>query len=131
MLSPWLGQRMQFAQLRRREAITLLGGAAAAWPLVARAQLPGERMRHIGVLLPAAGEDPEYQARIGEFQQGLQEAGWSIGRNVRMDTRWATANAASIHKQAAELAALMPERHSGSRCLDRGDIAAGDPHHTD
>src|SRR5437764_10951149 len=66
--------------LQRRAFITLLGGTAA-WPLAARAQ-QGERIRRIGVLVPAAANDPEFQARMGTFEQGLQESGWSIGRNV-------------------------------------------------
>ena len=94
--------------MRRREFITLLGGAAAAWPLAARAQ-QGERMRRIGVLLPAAADDPEFQARVGAFLQGLAQLGWTIGRNVRIDTRWATTNAADIRRHAAELAALAPD----------------------
>ena len=94
--------------MKRREFITLLGGAAAAWPLAARAQ-QGERMRRIGVLLPAAADDPEYQARVGAFLQALALLGWTIGRNVRIDTRWATANAADIRRHAAELAALAPD----------------------
>ena len=73
--------------VKRREFITLLGGAAAAWPLAARAQQP-ERMRRIGVLLPAAADDPECQARIAAFLQGLQQLGWTDGRNVRIDIRW-------------------------------------------
>jgi hypothetical protein len=74
---------MQLDQLKRREFISLLGGAAAAWPLAARAQQP-ERMRRIGVLLPATADDAEFQARVGAFLQGLQQSGWSIGRNVRI-----------------------------------------------
>jgi putative tryptophan/tyrosine transport system substrate-binding protein len=93
--------------MRRREFITLLGGAAT-WPVVARAQ-QGERVRRVGVLLPAASDDTEFQARVGAFLQGLQQLGWSIGRNVRIDTRWATANAAEIHRHAAELVKLAPE----------------------
>ena len=93
--------------MRRREFITF-GGAAAAWPLAARAQQP-ERMRRIGVLLPAAADDAEFQARVGAFLQGLALLGWTIGRNVRIDTRWATANAAEIRRHAAELAALAPD----------------------
>jgi ABC-type uncharacterized transport system substrate-binding protein len=93
--------------VRRRQCITLLG-AAAAWPLCARAQ-QGERMRRIGILLPAAADDAEYQARVGAFLQALALLGWTVGRNVRIDTRWATANAADIRRHAAELAALAPD----------------------
>ena len=92
----------------RREFLGVLGGAAAAWPLAARAQ-QAERMRRIGVLLPAAADDPEFQARVGAFLQGLALLGWTIGRNVRIDTRWATTNAAEIRRHAAELAALAPD----------------------
>jgi ABC-type uncharacterized transport system substrate-binding protein len=95
------------AKLKRREFITLLGGAAA-WPLAARAQ-QGERVRRIGVLLPAAENDAEFQARMGAFQQGLREAGWSIGRNVQLDIRWATPDAVKIHQQTTELVALAPD----------------------
>src|SRR3954447_8890189 len=93
--------------MRRREFIALLAGTPAL-PLAARAQQP-ERMRHIAVLLPAAADDAEFQARIGAFLQGLQQSGWTIGRNVRIDTRWATANAAEIRRHAAELVALAPD----------------------
>jgi ABC-type uncharacterized transport system substrate-binding protein len=92
----------------RRQFISALGGAAATWPLAARAE-QGERMRRIGVLLNAAADDPEYQARLGAFLQGLQQSSWSIGHNVRIDTRWATANPADIRRHAAELAALAPD----------------------
>ena len=95
--------------MKRRAFITLLGGAAAAvWPLAARSQ-QGERMRRIGVLVPAAADDPEWQARVGAFQRALALLGWTIGRNVRIDTRWGTTSAAEIRKQAAELAALAPD----------------------
>src|SRR5215470_10841200 len=93
--------------MRRREFIALLGGAAT-WPLGARAQ-QGERMRRIGVLLPASADDARFQTFVGAFLQELQSLGWSIGRNVRIDTRWATANAAAIRKHATELAALAPD----------------------
>jgi putative ABC transport system substrate-binding protein len=93
--------------MKRREFITLLGGAAA-WPLAARAQ-PGERVRRIGVLNPAAADDAVFQARLGAFQQELALLGWSIGRNVRIDIRWASTNAAEIRRQAAELVALAPD----------------------
>jgi putative ABC transport system substrate-binding protein len=94
--------------MRRRQFLTLLGGAAAVWPLMARAQQP-ERMRRIGVLLAAAADDAEFQARIGAFLKGLQQLGWTDGRNVRIDTRWATTNADDIRRHAAELAALAPD----------------------
>ena len=93
--------------MRRREFILLLGGAAVTWPLAARAQQP-ERMRRIGVLLNAAPDDAEYQARLGAFLQALALLGWTIGRNVRIDTRWAN-NADDIRRHAAELAALAPD----------------------
>ena len=93
---------------RRRDFITLLGGAAAAWPLAARAQQP-ERMRRVGVLLPAAADDSAYQSRIAAFLQGLEQSGWSIGRNLRIDVRWATANVDTIRKHAAELVASGPD----------------------
>ena len=94
--------------MRRREFIKLLGGAAAAWPLAARAQ-QGERMRRIGVLLPATADDPQFQTLVGAFLQELQQLGWSIGRNVRIDIRWATANVGEIRRHAAELATLAPD----------------------
>ena len=93
--------------MKRREFITVIGGAAV-WPVSAGAQQP-ERVRRIGVLLPGAAGDVEFQTRVGAFQQGLQQAGWTIGRNVRIDTRWATTDAAEIRKHAAELAALAPD----------------------
>jgi putative ABC transport system substrate-binding protein len=93
--------------MRRREFIILLGGAVTAWPLIARAQ-PAERVRRIGVLLPSAAENPEYQPWVGAFLQELSQLGWSIGRNVRIDTRWAATNA-DIRNQAAELVALAPD----------------------
>jgi putative ABC transport system substrate-binding protein len=93
--------------MRRREFITLLGGAAA-WPRAAQAQ-QGERVRRIGILLPAAADDVVFQARVGAFQQALALLGWMIGRNVRIDIRWATTNAAEIRRHATELAALAPD----------------------
>ena len=93
--------------MQRRQFIALLGGAAT-WPLGGRAQ-QGERMRRIGVLLPASADDARFQTFVGAFLQELQSLGWSIGRNVRIDTRWATANAAAIRRQAAELVALTPD----------------------
>jgi putative ABC transport system substrate-binding protein len=94
--------------MRRREFVTLHGGAEAAWPLAARDQQT-ERVRRIGVLIPAAADDAEFQSRVGAFLDSLQQSGWTIDRNVQIDTRWATTNVVEIRKQAVELAALAPE----------------------
>ena len=91
--------------MNKREFIRLLG-SAAAWPLAARAQ-QRERVRRIGVLLPAVADDPVWQARVGAFLQALALLGWTIGRNI--DTRWATNNPTEIRKHATELAALVPD----------------------
>jgi len=95
-------------RLKRRDFITLLGGAAVTWPLTARAQQP-ERMRRIGVLMGQAEDDAEAQARVAAFEQGLQQLGWSDGRNVRIDRRWAAGDADRTRKYAAELIALAPD----------------------
>ena len=93
--------------MQRRDFIRFLGGASA-WPLAARAQ-QSDRVRRIGVLMAATADDPDYQARIAAFQQGLQQLGWSDGRNVHIDTRWATTKPDDIRRHAAELAALAPD----------------------
>jgi putative tryptophan/tyrosine transport system substrate-binding protein len=93
--------------VKRREFITLLGGAAA-WPLAARAQ-QGDRMRRIGVLMGMAENDPEGQARIAAFLEGLQQLGWTDGRNVRIEYRWPAGDAERIRRYAAELVALAPD----------------------
>ena len=95
------------AKIKRREFITLLGGAAA-WPLGARAQ-QAERMRRIGVLMSTAVDDPQDPARLAAFAQGLQELAWIIGRNLRIDYRWSASSPDSARKYAAELAALAPD----------------------
>ena len=92
----------------RRTFITLLGGAAAAWPMAARAQQT-ERVRRIGVLIPIAGDRPDAQANIAAFLQGMQQFGWTDGRNVQIDYRWGAGDADLIRKHAAELAALAPD----------------------
>ena len=94
--------------MRRREFVTLLGGSAAAWPVAARAQ-QGGRMRHIGFLIGLAADDPEGQARLVAFAQGLAGLGWTVGRNLRMDYRSAASNADLTRRYAEELVALAPE----------------------
>jgi putative tryptophan/tyrosine transport system substrate-binding protein len=94
--------------MRRRDFIAGISGSAAVWSLAARAQQP-DRVRRIGVLMAAAGDDPEYQARVEAFQQALGQLGWTIGRNVRIDTLWATNNADRIRTSAVELVALAPD----------------------
>ena len=94
--------------MRRRAFLTLLGGAAAAWPIAARAQQP-ERMRRIGVVGALAGDDPESVARRAAFEHALQTSGWTVGRNIRIDYRWAAFDAARTQKLAAEIAALAPD----------------------
>ena len=92
--------------MKRRDFIALLGGAAAAWPLAAR---PQERMRRIGVLMSTTADDAEGQARIATFLKGLQQSGWAVSGNVRIDTRWGAGDADRIRKYAAELVALAPD----------------------
>jgi ABC-type uncharacterized transport system substrate-binding protein len=94
--------------MKRRQFITFLGGAAAAWPIAVLAQQP-ERMRRVGVLMNSAADDLVGQTRIAAFLQGLQQLGWSVGRNVQIDARWAAGDADRIRRYAAELAALAPD----------------------
>jgi putative ABC transport system substrate-binding protein len=94
--------------MRRREFIVLLGGTAATWPLVARAQQP-DRMRRIGVLVPSVESNKDYQARMAAFRESLQKLGWSEGRNVRFDYRWAGADPERMRAYAAELVSLAPD----------------------
>jgi putative ABC transport system substrate-binding protein len=93
--------------MRRRDFVKVIAGLTVAWPLGLRAQ-QAERMRRIGVLFPAAADDPPYQARYGAFLQGLQQLGWAIGRNIRIDARWGI-SAADIRKHVAELLVSNPE----------------------
>jgi putative ABC transport system substrate-binding protein len=94
--------------MRRRELLSLLGGAAVSWPVGARAQ-QAEQMRRIGVLMNSAADDPVAQTRLTRFLQRLQELGWSEGRNLRIDVRWGLGDAERIRKAAAELVALAPD----------------------
>jgi putative ABC transport system substrate-binding protein len=95
------------AKMKRREFITLFGGAAA-WPLAARAQQP-ERMRRVGVLTPYTQSDPEGQLRIIALREGLQKLGWTEDRNIRIEYRWATSDLESTRKLAKELIDLQPD----------------------
>ena len=94
--------------MKRREFITLLGGAAAAWPLAARAQ-QRERMRRIGVLAARSADDPEWQARMAAFRQGLQELGWIVGRTIEIEHRVGPDDNEFLRRSAAELVALAPD----------------------
>ena len=94
--------------MKRRTFIAGIGGAAAGWPLSAQAQ-QRERIRHVGVLLPALSDDTDFQAWVGAFLQGLAQSGWIIGRNVRTEPRWAGAKADDIRRHAQELVALTPD----------------------
>jgi putative ABC transport system substrate-binding protein len=94
--------------MRRREFITLFGGTALVWPLVARAQQPA-RMRRIGVLTPFAADDAEGHARLTAFAQGLQQLGWTVGQNIRIDYRWGDGKPATMRKLANELNSLAPD----------------------
>jgi putative tryptophan/tyrosine transport system substrate-binding protein len=98
---------MQFAQLKRREFITLLG-AAVAWPLAARAQ-QADRVPRIGVMFGGVENDPEFLTRIAAFRQELQRLGWTDGGNVRIDIRWGTGDTQVVRKMAADLVALSPD----------------------
>jgi putative ABC transport system substrate-binding protein len=96
------------SDMRRREFVTLLGGAAAAWPLAARAQQP-DRIRRIGVLVAYAESDRTGQAFVAAFREGLQKLGWTEGRNVRIETRWAAADGEAMQRFAKELVAQQPD----------------------
>ena len=110
--------------MNRREFITLIGGAAAAWPLAVRAQ-QGERMRRIGLLMSTAEDDVESRERIDAFLQELARFGWTVGRNLQVDIRWPAGDADRIRRYAAELVALAPDVMLASR--DGGILAAGHP----
>ena len=94
--------------MKRRDFMTLVGGAVAAWPFAARAQ-QAERTRRIGVLMNLAADDPEAQTRLAAFHQGLQEAGWAVGRNLRIEIRWGAGDADRFRRYAPELVALGPD----------------------
>ena len=94
--------------MRRREFITLVGGAAAAWPVAVRAQ-QSKHIRRVAALMPYTANDPQAQNRNAAFLQGLQQLGWTIGQNVQIDYRWSEGNEDDTRKYAAELVALAPD----------------------
>src|SRR5215831_16715459 len=94
--------------MRRREFISLTGGAVAAWPLIERAQQP-ERMRRIGVLLNTAENDPQSAVRVAALVRGLEEQGWTLGRNIQIEYRWGACDSSHYRKYAPELVALAPD----------------------
>jgi hypothetical protein len=120
---------MQFDQLKRREFISLLGGAAT-WPLAARAQ-QSERMRRIGMLMTLAAGDPIGQARVATFAQGLQQLGWTIGRNVQLDVRWPGAEADDARQIRSRTGDRRPGRDRGQWQYCGRAFAAGDPQRAD
>src|SRR5262245_23622077 len=103
-----LGQRMQLAQLKRREFITLVGGTVATWPLAARAQ-QRDHMRRIAVLLRVAQDDPDAQRDLQSFRKGLWQLGWAAGSNILIEYRYASADPAQMQSYAAELVGLPAE----------------------
>lgn len=107
--------------MRRRNFIAVVGGAVAAWPLVVRAQQPNQQ-RRIGVLLNRSANDPEGQARLAAFQQGLQQLGWNDGQNVRVDVRWGEDKFEREHQYAAELVALSPDVLLASGTLSLSEL---------
>src|SRR6516162_3421879 len=111
----------------RREFIV---GGAAAWPLAARGQQPA-RMRRIGVLMDLSADDPVGQDRLAAFLQGLQEAGWSVGRNVRIDTRWAAVETDRIRRYVEELVALVPDVIFASTSRVVAMLQQATPHYSD
>src|ERR1700731_96044 len=96
------------SDMKRREFITLFGGAAVTWPLAARAQQP-DRVRRIGVLMGVTKDEPEGQARIAALREGLQKLGWIDGRNIRIEERWADGGIDSVRTFAAEMVKLAPD----------------------
>jgi putative tryptophan/tyrosine transport system substrate-binding protein len=107
--------------MRRRNFIAVVGGAVAAWPLVVRAQQPNQQ-RRIGVLLNRSANDPEGQARLAAFQQGLQQLGWNDGQNIRIDVRWGEDKFEREHQYAAELVALSPDVLLASGTLSLSEL---------
>jgi len=117
--------------MKRREFITLIGGAAAAWPLAARAQQSSERVRRIGVLMSAVESDPRALENITAFAQGLAELGWTVGRNVRIEYRWGAGDLDRFRRYAAELVALSPDVVVATAGSIVGAFQQAKPHRAD
>ena len=115
--------------MRRREFITVLGGAAATWPLAVRAQQP-ERLRRVGLLLGYSEGDTEGQASAAAFRQKLQELGWTEDRNIRIETRWAGSDPNKARTFAKELVGITPDVVVSSSNLVTEIVSAGNAHHT-
>ena len=116
--------------MNRRQIITLLGGAAVAWPFAAHTQQPKPAPR-VGVIMTAAADDQAGQARLAAFVQGLQQSGWTEGRNVRIDTRWTGADPADIRRQVAELNCARSGSHPRDWQRGHRPPGAGDPQRAD
>jgi len=112
--------------MRRRDFIALLGGAAACWPLRARAQ-QSNRLRLVGVLFAMSPSDPESELRVRAFEAGLRELGWTEGRNLRLEYRWAPGDAALLHSQATELVGLAPDLILATSTPVLGALRQGNP----
>jgi putative tryptophan/tyrosine transport system substrate-binding protein len=112
--------------MRRRDFIALLGGAAASWPLGARAQ-QSNRLRLVGVLFAMSPSDPESELRVRAFEAGLRELGWTEGRNLRLEYRWAPGDAALLHSQATELVGLAPDLILATSTPVLGALQQGNP----
>jgi putative ABC transport system substrate-binding protein len=115
--------------MQRRDFIKVVAGSAAVWPLAARAQ-QSIQMKHLGVLMNETADNPEAQNRFAAFLQGLQEAGWAVGRNLRIDIRWGAGDVDRLRRYAAELVSLAPDVILGQG-FNHEAFATGDPHRAD
>ena len=112
--------------MRRREFIALLGGAAACWPLRARAQ-QSNRLRLVGVLFAMSPSDPESELRVRAFETGLRELGWTVGHNLRLEYRWAPGDGALLQSRATELVGLAPDLILATSTPVLGALRQGNP----
>jgi hypothetical protein len=115
--------------MRRRDALSLLGGAAVSWPLTAGAQQLAEQRRRIGVLMTYDESDPQGQPLVAAFREGLRTLGWAEGRNIQIDTRWGTLDVELRQRFAKELVTLKPDLNSFTKYSHHCDAAATNAHH--